>query len=561
MPAEERAGLCLVRVIANFGPATEDPFEERGQIPGDRARLPDMSGSRCRLLQPRPGTVAVGNRVHSSVPGWRTRARRCAVSERRLVGIDLGITSRHTVAVLGGDSSTVCRRSCVATQASLTEIEQAALAGTEPGLQLEVVMEATGPSWGPVAYFFARRGHRVYRVSSAKAAALRKALSRNAKTNSIDAQTLARLPLVDPQGVYPWRPPSRAQAALDRRVRACARLTKQSSQSKVRLRALVRESLPMTPLGAVLSKTELALLERTGADPDQILKLGRTRLTRLISKVSAKHLGVEVAERWLEAAAQSRVLYGEGAEIAFAERAREIRTEVHLLAAYQAELVEHERGREAAYQQVDPEQLARSLSGVAEAGGPTVLAGIGEVGRFRNGSRLVSFTGLAPRASQTGESDRKGQPMSKAGPRLLRTALIRAADTARTQDPQLARIYYEQMTNRGANHLKALCVVATHLTRRLYAVMVRQTPYQLRDTDGRAITGEQGKAIVAAHWTVSEEVRRRRRSRTTRKAPQQVQRPALNANRGITRRPSSTSILPPSATPHDPAEGGTNVPT
>ena len=78
------------------------------------------------------------------------------------------------------------------------------------------------------------------------------------------------------------------------------------------------------------------------------------------------------------------MLYGEGAEIAFAERAREIRTEVHLLAAYQSELVEHERAREAAYQQVYPEQLARSLSVVSEACGPTVLAGIGEVCRFRN---------------------------------------------------------------------------------------------------------------------------------------------------------------------------------
>ena len=37
LPAEETDGLCLVRVIANFGPATEDPFEERGQIPGDRS--------------------------------------------------------------------------------------------------------------------------------------------------------------------------------------------------------------------------------------------------------------------------------------------------------------------------------------------------------------------------------------------------------------------------------------------------------------------------------------------------------------------------------------------
>ena len=69
---------------------------------------------------------------------------------------------------------------------------------------------------------------------------------------------------------------------------------------------------------------------------------------RLISKVSAKHLGVEVAERWLEVVAQLGALYEEGGVIVFAERAGEIRTEVHLLAVYQAEAVEHQRAREAA---------------------------------------------------------------------------------------------------------------------------------------------------------------------------------------------------------------------
>jgi hypothetical protein len=43
--------------------------------------------------------------------------------------------------------------------------------------------------------------------------------------------------------------------------------------------------------------------------------------------------------------------------------------------------------------------------------------------------------------------------MSKAGSSLLRTTLVRAADTARKQDPQLARIYYLQMTERGKDHL------------------------------------------------------------------------------------------------------------
>ena len=44
--------------------------------------------------------------------------------------------------------------------------------------------------------------------------------------------------------------------------------------------------------------------------------------------------------------------------------------------------------------------------------------------------------------------------MSKAGPSLLRATFYRAADTARRQDPQLAKIYHTQMAERGANHLK-----------------------------------------------------------------------------------------------------------
>src|SRR5450759_5014306 len=84
---------------------------------------------------------------------------------------------------------------------------------------------------------------------------------------------------------------------------------------------------------------------------------------------------------------------------------------------------------------------------------------------------------LAPRASETGETDRKGQPMSKAGNRLLRPTLVRGADNARRVDPQLAQIYYTQMVERGAEHLKACCVVAAHLAERLHAVLVRGMPY------------------------------------------------------------------------------------
>jgi hypothetical protein len=86
--------------------------------------------------------------------------------DRRLVGIDLGITSAHTVRVLAGDGGLVCRRKAIPTVESLGEVERAALAGAAAATRLEVVVEPTGPAWLPIAVVFAARGHTVYRVSA-----------------------------------------------------------------------------------------------------------------------------------------------------------------------------------------------------------------------------------------------------------------------------------------------------------------------------------------------------------------------------------------------------------
>jgi hypothetical protein len=204
--------------------------------------------------------------------------------ERRLVGIDLGVASSHTVRVLAGDGRQVCRRRCEPTVASLQLVEQQALVGTPAGTRLEVVIEPTGPAWLPVAVFFISRGHTVFRVSSAKAADLRRFLSRHAKSNSIDAETLARLPLVDPAGLRPLELPDPTRAALDRRVRACDRLTLQAAEHKVRIKDLVRQLMPVTPLTGDLCQADLAVLERW-ADPRALLAAGKRRLTTLIVKV------------------------------------------------------------------------------------------------------------------------------------------------------------------------------------------------------------------------------------------------------------------------------------
>jgi transposase len=386
---------------------------------------------------------------------------------------------------------------------------------------LEIVLEPTGPAWLAPTVFFGRRGHAVYRVSSQKASDLRKFLSRHAKSNSIDAATLARLAIVDPASLRPVELPGADRASLDRRVRACDRLTREASEHKIRIKDLVRQLMPMTPLTRDLGKADLAVLERW-ANPNVLLTVGRTRLTAVIARVSHGHLGADRAEEWLEAARTSVELYGGDSAVAFGDLAAEVATEVRLLRTIQEELDAHAEAREAAYDRVDPEQIARSVPGVAEVGGPVIVSVMGRPQRFSRGEQFKSFTGLVPRASETGDSDRKGQPMSKAGSSMLRTQFLRSADHARALDPQLASIYFTQMVERGATHTKALCVVASHLAERVWAVMARGTPYVVRDTEGRPVTRAEAKAVIAELWTVPEEGRRRRRNKKVGKVPHQV---------------------------------------
>src|SRR5450759_2839192 len=150
---------------------------------------------------------------------------------------------------------------------SLTRLEAAALAGAPAGTRLEVVVKNTGPAWLPVAVFFTTRGHRVFRVASAKAADLRRFLSRHAKSNGIDADTLARLPLLAPGSSNGCRLPGVEAAALDRRVRACDRLSRQGALHQRRIKDLVRQLMPVTPLTGELTKTDLVVLEHW-ADPE-----------------------------------------------------------------------------------------------------------------------------------------------------------------------------------------------------------------------------------------------------------------------------------------------------
>jgi transposase len=138
-------------------------------------------------------------------------------------------------------------------------------------------------------------------------------------------------------------------------------------------------------------------------------------LTAVIVKASHGHQGAERAAQWRAAAAAAVELYGDHPALAWSDLAAEVATEVALLRATQQQLATHAAVREEAYRWVDVGQFARSLPGVAEVSAPALVAAIGQADRFPSGSHFKSFAGLAPKASETDETDRKGQPMSKPG--------------------------------------------------------------------------------------------------------------------------------------------------
>ena len=471
------------------------------------------------------------------------------MQQRRIVGIDMGVTTSHTAHVVDEHAEVVAKRRIDPTVSGFTALETAALAGVHDDVRLEVVIEPTGAAWLPVAVWFTRRGHTVYRVSTQKAADLRRFLSRHAKSNSIDAATLARLPIIDPAGLYPVALPVTAEAAeLDRRVRTAARLTDQIGVHKRRLIELARQAMPTigTVLSPGLTRTDLAVLERYG-DPRRLAVLRTDRLAGLIARVSHGHGdATRKAEQFRAAAREAIALYGEDVAVPFTALAAEIATEIRLIRTLETERAHHEHAREQAYQAVDTAQLARSLPGMKRVGGPMLVAVMGNPDRFTGAAAFKSYIGLTPRASETGETDRKGQPVTKAGNRRLRTQLLRAAETARQTDPQLAAVYFDQMTAKGAVHTKALTVVAARLAERAWVVMHRRSPYVICDTDGTPVTPAEARRIIADRFTVPPDIRARRRSKKGGRAPQTALEGQMGqrTKRDKMRRPSHRTASP-----------------
>jgi transposase len=415
------------------------------------------------------------------------------MQELRL-GIDLACRESHRAALADETGKMLwSNRRLLTTSAHLEALWAAVRAAGD--VPVVVVMEPTRNAWVPIAAWLRARGAEVRMVPPEQSADLRKYYNKHTKTDRLDCELLARLPLLHPDGLADT-PGLGPAEALRRSVAHRQSLVARRTAGLQRLDALLELLGPAwtDALGTDFGKTALTVLERY-ADPDALFRLGRARLTQVLIRASRGQWQQDKADELLAAAAESRLLWAAGG-LVFAELAEDIAAEARLIRQLGVEIDQLDDRITTHYQDADPTGIVASAPGVGPVLAPLLLGRLGDAKRFRDLAAVRSYTGLVPKVSQSGTSDRTAG-LTKAGDPLLRAALFMAADQARKTDPTLAARYW-RLRAANKHHNSVLCTLAAVLVTRIAACWRSETHYTLKDLNGNPITETEGRVICAA---------------------------------------------------------------
>ena len=141
------------------------------------------------------------------------------------------------------------------------------------------------------------------------------------------------------------------------------------------------------------------------------------------------------------------------------------------------------------YRQIHPSRTLETLKGVGQDSAAVYASFIGNVKRFGSTRVFRSWSGMVPDSSQSADSEAKGLHITQADPDLVKKFAYLDAEIARSFDPQIAAIYYDQMMTKGKHHKQAVCACATHLLDRVLVVLREEKAYEVRDVDGTEVDG------------------------------------------------------------------------
>jgi transposase len=312
-----------------------------------------------------------------------------------------------------------------------------------------VTMESSGHYWMPLASHLRRREVPVAVVNPLAAKYFAKSRLARTKSDPADARSLAEMAMRD-------TPPAR-DPLTGAELRQAARfaMTLVEEQAKVCQRLIRLVELGFPELGELFDDPTC----RTAREVLRVAPTARAAVRRRTSTLANanaapghRRLGVAKAERLQAAAADSIAVPELDAEVAF---------EVGLLLD-QYDLLEGQI--EAADRRVagllDGETARRlqTIPGVGPSITATLLAEIGDIGRFSDFDQLLAFAGVHPAersSGRKGASPETAWHMSKAGNSHLRAAAYRMAVVGVQHNPVIAA-HYARKRAAGKSKMNAL---------------------------------------------------------------------------------------------------------
>jgi transposase len=382
---------------------------------------------------------------------------------RYVVGIDIAKLA-HVYCVIEVASGTVQGRpqSIPATQSGYQEL-LAALRGCGVPRGVAIGLEATGCLWEPLYEALSQAGYAVLVLNPRQTAAWAAALGLRAKTDRIDAHTLA-LGLLAGYGRGSTLPSETVQA-----LRALTRARRDLVQTQTAAKQRLRDEL-------VVLFPELPTQTLAGCDlfaPSMLALMQRYPAAQAVAQVALATLAAGMAEvsagRWTAEHAQALQVLAQHSAAgtrALAARSLVVRTMAQHLLDLRQRLAELESAIAAVLAEDDQSHTLQRLVGIGPVQAATFRAEVGDIQRFAHVDQVVAYAGLDPRVHRSGSF--VGQThLSKRGPGALRHMLYLAALAVVRRRPTW-RARYQRLLDRGRAKKEALTILSRALLKVIY---------------------------------------------------------------------------------------------